>query len=390
MMDLADLLTPDAISQRIAFHKRLVDEEAAANALCQRLLTGPARWWGNALRNAEGSRTAGMVTVLIERAAETGQHSPAKALLVAELAGQVAAFIGIDDYPYDHVLKIRGQAFRTIAWWLSVLARFDEASVNVQRSHELLEKIPVPDLELARLDLVRSNIARYVDKHDEAIECARRAGETFLWFGSRSGWVKACHYEAAAHYGCHDYVRALEVWEGIAEYLDSADTLGRAQLLHNKAMCHRELGRLEQAEKAFCEAAEVYRSLGMDVDHLKCLFSLGITLTMQAKYEMAIRMLRTSFKEADALGMGADALLVGLRLVEALLLANQEKEVPAICRDLVERCTRAGMKSNAMTALSYLREALATGHATPDLVRHVYSFMRDTALREKRLVVEVQ
>jgi hypothetical protein len=34
------------------------------------------------------------------------------------------------------------------------------------------------------------------------------------------------------------------------------------------------------------------------------------------------------------------------------------------------------MTPRAMTALSFLREAIAVGEATPSLVRHVYAFLR--------------
>jgi len=65
-----------------------------------------------------------------------------------------------------------------------------------------------------------------------------------------------------------------------------------------------------------------------------------------------------------------------------LLVVGRTDEVPAICRTLIERFTRAGMGGSAMTALAFLRETVATGHATPDLVRHVHDFLRDVSRTE--------
>ena len=47
--------------------------------------------------------------------------------------------------------------------------------------------------------------------------------------------------------------------------------------------------------------------------------------------------------------------------------------------------TRAGMASRAMTALSFLREAVAMGQATPSLVQHVSAFLRKLPAEQPRL-----
>jgi hypothetical protein len=47
---------------------------------------------------------------------------------------------------------------------------------------------------------------------------------------------------------------------------------------------------------------------------------------------------------------------------------------------LIERFTRAGITGAAMTALAYLRETVATGHASPASVRMVHDFLRDMSL----------
>jgi len=74
--------------------------------------------------------------------------------------------------------------------------------------------------------------------------------------------------------------------------------------------------------------------------------------------------------------------LTALELAETLLVVGRNDEVPAICRTLIDRFTRAGMGGSAMTALAFLRETVATGHATPGLVRHVYEFLRDVPRNE--------
>lgn len=43
------------------------------------------------------------------------------------------------------------------------------------------------------------------------------------------------------------------------------------------------------------------------------------------------------------------------------------------------------MTSRAVTALSFLREAVALGKATPSLVRHVHDFLRDVSSNPTRI-----
>jgi hypothetical protein len=83
--------------------------------------------------------------------------------------------------------------------------------------------------------------------------------------------------------------------------------------------------------------------------------------------------------------MVADAALAALDLAEALLIIGNTTEVPSICRTLLDRFTRAGMTSSAVTALAFLRETVAIGQVTPSHVRHVHDFLRELPGRPAHL-----
>jgi hypothetical protein len=106
-------------------------------------------------------------------------------------------------------------------------------------------------------------------------------------------------------------------------------------------------------------------------------WSLGATLVAAGQFHEALPVLRLTWKEFDEMAMETDAALVGLEVAEVLLIVEQPDEVPAICRTLLDRFTSNNMTSRAITALSFLREAVALGKATPSLVRHVHDFLRD-------------
>jgi tetratricopeptide (TPR) repeat protein len=377
-MDIrAEFSDPERVSARLEFHRRVIAEEEAAKAICDRVLAGPSRWWSNAL-DKSGTRTAGMVEILIQRSEALLQRSPLESLTIAEIAVAIAGAIEYREYPYDHVFKIRGQALRRQAFVLSYLGRLHDAANVAEQAEHYLQQIPVPSVELARLDLVRSNIARNMEKPDEAIRFARRAAENFLWFGEQERWLHALEYQACALYTSHDYRAAREVWLSMEKHIYLLSEECRAGRLHNLATCSAEIGDFDDAARFHALAAEQFERLGLTVNRVKSRYCLGGVLHAAGRYDEAIVALRQAWEDLETLGMKGDAALAALLLTETLLVTGQTEEVPAIARMLIDRCTRAGMTASAMTALAFLRETLATGHATPLHVRHVREFVRDT------------
>ena len=123
----------------------------------------------------------------------------------------------------------------------------------------------------------------------------------------------------------------------------------------------------------------------METEATRGRWNLGHTLLAAGRSQDAIPVLRQAWHEFEKLDLIADAALAALQLAEALLLTGNTSEVAAICRDLIARFTAAGMTSRAITALSFLREAVAIGQAPPSLVRHVHDFMRELPAERPRL-----
>ncbi|HEX7253626.1 MAG TPA: hypothetical protein VF376_12145 [Thermoanaerobaculia bacterium] len=378
---------PRLLSARLAFHGKVIAEEEAAEAICDRVLRGPSRWWRNALFQEEGFRTAGMVAILFQRMDEPLQKSLPDALVLSELAIEVANAIETDEYPYDHVQKIRGQALREHAYVLTCIGRHREAGRIADLAGVFLKQIPIPDPELARLDLVRSNIARVGEDYDAAIAFARRAGETFLRFGSRSSWLKALDYEGAAYFMAGNPGRGLEVWGSMKAYERLLTREHRAAWFHNMGLCAGATGKFDEAARCYARAAAEFDRLGLTVNRVKSDYAIGLAMIASARHEDAAAVLEKTAGQFSALGLESDAALAALARAEALLAIGRAGEVPAISRDLIERFTRAGIKGAAMTALAYLRESLAIGHATPESVRHIHDFLRDTNMGSTRAFV---
>lgn len=376
MERLEEFHDPERISERLAFHRNAIAEEEEARDICDTALGGPPQWWRNAFRGTPGGCTAGMVTVLIERSESALRHAPPDALAIIEAAVEIAGELHPGDYPYQHVMKVRGQAMRQHAYVLSCVGRLQEAATIADLAAAALEQIPLPLIEMARLDLVRSNIARNCEKYDDAIAYARRAGETYRDFANHGSSLTALEYEACAYYSAQNYERALEIWRSMGEREAYLTPDRQARRLHNIGICASAMGGFDEAARSFAEAGEAFERLGFLVDRVKCRRSVGLAMIQAGRYADAIPILQKAFKELEALGMESEAALAALNLAEALYGAGRRHEVPAICRTLIDRFTRAGIQGAAMTALAFLRETVASGHATTEIVRHVHDFLQ--------------
>lgn len=366
----------DRILALTAFKRRLEAEDSEASALLDGLLQGPSKWWANAIRKS-GVRTAGVVRELLQRKRDLLDRTPLDSLILTQAACEIADGLAVTAYPSDFVITVRAQAMRDHAYGLSFVGRFREATTMADRSERLLQQTPIPDYELARLDLVRANICRLTERVEEAVTFAARAAQTFERFGDRRMLVTARIYIGAMHFERREFAQAYEAWSVIGADAALAGDAARVGLTHNLGVCAMELGRLEEAATTLSAALREFDLLGMDVYRAKSRLALAGTVAAAGRHFEAIPMLRAARSEFEELGMEGTAALAALQLAEELLITNQRDEVPVICRALIEQFTRAGMGGSALTALAFLRETLASGHATPKHVRHVYEFIRD-------------
>lgn len=368
----------------VEFADRAKAEDVRAAAACDEILSGPAAWWPQRMRQTGDVYTAGMVRQLLERMRQIVGSSPANALQVTAMAVDIANSLSVTDYPCDYVIKLRAQAYRDHAWVLSFMGRYPEALEIADKAKRLFGQVPLPEYDLARLAQVRAMILRSIDRVDEAVALSREAAETFLRFGDRARYANARVIEGAMVYETRDYNAALAIWSTVED--DPAlDPTTRVGMIHNIALCYSELGRLDKAAERLRRCIEEHELLGSVTERTRSRLSLAQTLVKAGRYADALPVLRQSWREFEELDLIADAGLAALELAEALLLVGQPSEVPAICRDIVARFTRAGMTSRAITALSFLREAVALGQANPSLIRHVHEFLRELPYERPRL-----
>lgn len=362
-------------------------EEAAAVALVDELLGSPQRWWRTKLTR-EGGQTVGVVRALLDRGRELAQKTPLQALDLTTLAIDVANELPIIGYPSDLVFATRAHALREHAYVLTVVGKFREALEATDRSEDLFKQTAMPDFELARVELMRANVYSNLERVSEAILLARKAAATFEAFGDRRRYINAQVTAAAMLFTKSKTRDALEIWLSVVHDPEIED-LTRIMVANNIALCYRELRDYERACEHLSSVIAELELLGMDALKTKSRNSLGTTLMQSGRHEAAIAVFEQCWKEFEVLGMESEAALVALELAEALLVIGRPERVPQICRTLLDRFTSAGMTSRAITALAFLREAVAIGQAQPTLVRHVYDFLREIPAGPQRVSAAV-
>jgi tetratricopeptide (TPR) repeat protein len=367
-----------------AFAEQARAEEEHAAGLCDEILRGPSSWWRQRLSKTEGAATAGMIKQLLERMRSTLERSPANALQITALAIEISNALDVSAYPCDYAIKLRAQSHRDHAYVLSFMGRYPEALEFADRSKRLFDQVPLPEYDLARLALVRASILQYIERVPEAAKLAAEAAETFLRFGDRARSLNARIFEGIVIYQGGGVERALEVWRSV-ENDPALDEVSAVRVAHNIALCLTDLQRPAEAVDYVQRSVAQFEMLGMDTERTRSRWMLAHALVALGKTREAIPTLRQTWREFEKLELIGDAGLVALELAEALLAVDQADEVPAICRDIIAQFTRAGMASRAITALSFLREAVAIGQASPSLLRHVHSFLRELPVEQPRL-----
>lgn len=363
---------------------RLELEDEVAPALCDEILASPEAWWLQHVRKTAGTRTAGIIKLLLERMRPMKETSPATALQMTHLAVQLAEELDPTAYPPECIHKLHGQALRNRALMLSFIGHYHEALACADRAKELFDRVAGTSFDLARLAMVKATALQYVDRVDEGAALVHEAAKTFLAHGEHLWYVDARITEGAVIYNSGAVERARKIWQSIEQH-PLLDDVRRVRIAHNIALCHADLGHPAQAMLTASRCVAEYARLGMTAERTRSRTILARAMIANGQPHDAIPVLRQVRREYSELSMYVEAGVSALELAEALLATNRPYEVPTICREIITEFTNAGMRTAAITALAYLNEALALGKATAPIIRDAQLSLRRHCAERPRL-----
>lgn len=360
----------------LALVQQLREEATGLDAILDTTFTGAPANWKARLALLGNVHTYTMADRLVKRCEATFATNPAAAVVMASLAAEIADTLRIDAYPFDMVISVRARAYLESAFTLYYRGHMPEALRALDECDRLFRQLPVSEFQRARGSLVRAFIYRSMDRIPEAISLTGEAATVFAFYGDDERVTKARLAEAAMLIQQHRAAEALPICKSLEQRSALQATPDYGMVLHNLGNCYRDLQQFEKADEYLSLAIAEYEKHNATAEKTRSEWSRANTLVASGRISEALPLLRSTWDAFLRIGLDTDAALTALRLVEVLLATEQTSEVPAICRKLLDHFTRNNMLSRAVTALSFLREAVALEKATPALVRTVADFIR--------------
>jgi tetratricopeptide (TPR) repeat protein len=366
----------DWLARILALTHKLQRERHGLDAIIDKILTGPPAGWKTKLAIFQHTRTYSMAEALIRRSEAIFAEKPDVAMATAALAVETADELPVNAYPFDFVISVRARASLEYAYILYYRGHMPDALRALDRAEHLFRQ-DAQEHQLARCALVRAMIYRSIDRIPEAISLAAGAAATFASYGDTARLIKARITQSAMLLHHHNPSEALSICKSIEHEQSLHGTAEYGMVLHNIGLACRDLRKFEQAYEYLTLAIAEFQKHHATAEKTRAEWSLASTLAATARIAEALPLFRNTWAAFFTLGLDTDAALAALELAEILLVTGQPAEVPAICRRLLDHFTRNNMTSRAVTALSFLREAVAAQKATPVLVRSIADFIRD-------------
>lgn len=324
------------------------------------------------IRGKAEFRTLAGARGLLDEAHGQLERVPRRSLEIATVTRELLSEIEPGRYPESALRETQALAWKETSNALRFLGDLVGAEEAIERAAEILETCPASHHVLASVDLARAILRLETERLADALGFAERAAETFLDHGDSLRWVHAKIVVAATLSSLGDSRASRETHMSLLRPArDNADTASLARIFHGIGRASVDLGEPDVAITYLYQAMSLYGELGMETERIRIRWTIGRLMIGSGKVIEGIDRLRVAEEEFELLGMLHDAAQVALERVEALLAAGQPEEVRSICVRLIDRFTREGARSSALTALAYLRDAVSEGRATPGVVRHV-------------------
>ena len=357
----------------------LAHEDAEAQRMLDPLLGSPATFRRANVATTASMQTAGVVRRLCAESRALRERQPMHALVVADAAIAIADQLTSARYSRSLLDELRGNAWFERANVLRYLGRYPEAIDALDIAARAYVRSPVAAFSGATVDYLRSVIFVELAHFDDARRLARKSARIFRQFGERERFIHAKIVEASILF--HEE-RLPDARELFASLLPEAKEIGKpetmARLFANVANCDVRLGDFDSAAGYFARALSLYEAVGNETGKIRTRWNIGSMRIAAGDVEEGLVRLRHARDEFDRIGARTDAALVTLEIVEALLSTGTHealKEASQLSSGLADGFAAIGMTGNALTALSFLRQAFESGKVTTSLVRYIRHYI---------------
>jgi len=152
---------------------------------------------------------------------------------------------------------------------------------------------------------------------------------------------------------------ALRYYDRARELFRSGGGIPLAVVEYNRANIFANLNRLDEAERLYSEAAELYQTAGMKVAEYQARYSLAYLYFLGHKYTQALKTFEEVYQNFKRLGDRKSSTITKLDLTEINIQLNQFGSAIATSEDIIPAFHDLGMTYEQAKALFFASDARA-------------------------------
>lgn len=370
------LTRPQRFQAAMAEYQRIENEEADAEALLAPLLKSPIRFHDVDVEADARFHTAGVVRKLCRAAHARHEEQPQFSLLLTEAACRIALDLPTRSRDRRSVLAL---SVRERANALRYLGRFAEGLQSLDDAEKLFNRSPGTDpFDRAVIWYIRATIYMKSGRAVEGIPLCQAAAVAFQGYGDRYRELTAVMAGASCLIYSGRPMEAAEAFErvaSIARTTDQREILARA--LQNAGDAYLAAARHTKAAPCLMEALALFDQQGLITESARSIWKLASVRAAEGELEEAAQQLEKARAELERLGLTNDVALATLEWAEVRMASGDTEGVAETCAAIAVEFKSEGMLQNARIALAYLHEAMRSGSATAQVIRHVRTYLTE-------------
>lgn len=371
--------TSSRATSALEFRRRIAAEDEEADRLLRDFINDPYAFIGRRLLRRRHFYTGGVVRKLTAAARDWTVRDAKFALRLAKAATFIADSLPNNYYPAKAVNDIRGEAWKergNVCWQIGTYGDALEAADRAEAAYKITQA--PGSVQLTTVSVLRASILSKQQRFSEALPLIVTASSIYQSRRDTRRYLEAKETEAFI------LLRMGRVAAARAAFVKSyemADTHGsvemKARAAKNIAVTSREAGDLGGASQYALVALRLYEELGWTLMALRARWLiLQISLTA-GNAERVIEPLRALVADFEKRGSRDDAADVQLDIAEALIALDRLEEVESICTELILYYRQQNIITNALIAVSFLKEVAARRVITPQHVQHVRHYLAE-------------
>jgi len=300
--------------------------------------------------------SAAVLTELLDVAHSDLGRNPERALALTEFAVRHAAAVPIPPFALLAGVLLRGNAWKERGNALFQTDDVRTALCAFLRAAEIFSAEPALELELAAARRGEALARHKLGETDRAAEILDQTLNVFRAVRDRHGIVLTRFYQGVVQFELHQYDRAASIFqEALADAAEIGDKEMVTRLHNNLGHCAELLQDSGAAIAHLTRALRLFEELGMTSERPRAVLGLAHLLANQGALDEAVVQMQHVQHDFVASGRLLQAAATALDIVEVTTLAGDDRRACDIASRLVETFACVGLSSEAMRALSFVR-----------------------------------